>query len=51
MKSSMRASRRDPSWGVRDLEAVAAVAKKEGLEIEEVVAMPANNFTVVFRKG
>jgi len=42
---------RDSSWGVRDLEAVAAVAKKEGLELEEVVAMPANNFTVVFRRG
>jgi len=42
---------RDPSWGVRDLEVAAAAAKKEGLELEEVVAMPANNFTVVFRKG
>ena len=42
---------RDPSWGVRDLEVAAAAAKKEGLELEEVVAMPANNFTVVFRRG
>ncbi|HXF78810.1 MAG TPA: DUF938 domain-containing protein [Usitatibacter sp.] len=40
---------RDPRWGVRDLEAVAAEAKKAGLELEEAVAMPANNFTVVFR--
>ena len=40
---------RDPSWGVRDLEEVTAAAKARGLELEEVVAMPANNFTVVFR--
>jgi hypothetical protein len=41
---------RDPRWGVRDLEAVAAVAKAVGLELEEVIPMPANNFTVVLRK-
>lgn len=42
---------RDPRWGVRDLEEVAAVAKSNGLLLEEVVAMPANNFTVVFRRS
>lgn len=41
---------RDPSWGVRDLEAVARAAEREGLELEETVPMPANNFSVVFRK-
>jgi SAM-dependent methyltransferase len=41
---------RDPAWGVRDLEAVAAAAKLEGLELAQIVAMPANNFTVVFRR-
>ena len=41
---------RDPRWGVRDLEEVAAVSRAEGLQLEEVVAMPANNFTLVFRK-
>ncbi len=41
---------RDARWGVRDLEKVAAAAKAEGLELEEVVGMPANNFTVVFRR-
>ena len=39
----------DPTWGVRDLEAVEAVAAKSGFALEEVVAMPANNFSVVFR--
>lgn len=39
---------RDPSWGVRDLEAVAEVA--EAFDLDEVVAMPANNLTVVFRR-
>ena len=41
---------RDPRWGVRDLETVADVAKENGLELEETIAMPANNFTVVFRR-
>ena len=42
---------RDPSWGVRDLEAVAAEAQAQGLELEEMAATPANNFALVFRKG
>lgn len=41
---------RDPAWGVRDLEAVEALARAEGFVCEAVVPMPANNFTVVFRK-
>ena len=38
----------DPDWGVRDLEAVAALA--EGFGLKEIVEMPANNFSVVFEK-
>lgn len=41
----------DPSWGVRDLEAVAAEAEKNGLILIETVPMPANNLSVVFRKN
>jgi SAM-dependent methyltransferase len=41
---------RDPRWGVRDLEEVIAAAKDAGLEFEEDVAMPANNFSLVFRR-
>jgi hypothetical protein len=41
----------DPSWGVRDLEAVAEAAETASLVLDEAVAMPANNFSVVFRKG
>lgn len=41
---------RDPSWGVRDLDEVARVAAGHGLVLEESVAMPANNLTVVFRR-
>ena len=45
---SLRA--RDPDWGVRDLEDVAAEAGKNGLGLEEVIPMPANNLSVVFRR-
>jgi hypothetical protein len=44
---SLRA--RDPAWGVRALEAVADVAARHGFALGEVIAMPANNFSVVFR--
>jgi SAM-dependent methyltransferase len=41
---------RNPLWGIRDMDDVAAAARREGLELEEVVAMPANNFTLVLRR-
>ena len=46
--ASLRA--RDPSWGVRDLETVIEEAAKQGLAFDEVIEMPANNLTVVFRR-
>ncbi len=42
---------RDPSWGVRDLEAVEELARAEGLSTESVVAMPANNLSVLLRRA
>ena len=42
---------RDPSWGVRDLEAVVAEADANGLVLVERFEMPANNQTIVFRRG
>jgi hypothetical protein len=41
---------RDPSWGVRALEAVTAEARRNQLECAELIAMPANNLSVVFRR-
>jgi hypothetical protein len=41
---------RDPSWGVRALEAVTAEARRNQLERVEVVEMPANNLSIVFRR-
>jgi SAM-dependent methyltransferase len=40
----------DPEWGVRDLERVTEVAALAGFARTEVVDMPANNLSVVFRK-
>lgn len=42
--------RRNPEWGLRDMEEVAELAVKNGLTLVEIVAMPANNFSVIFRR-
>jgi SAM-dependent methyltransferase len=42
---------RDAAWGLRDLEAVTAEAQANGLGLERVVEMPANNLTLVYRRG
>lgn len=42
--------RRNPEWGLRDLDDVVTLARRHGLELAEVVAMPANNLTVVLRR-
>ncbi len=46
---SLKAS--DPAWGVRDLEAVIALAEDAGFEAPEVIEMPANNLSVMFRRA
>jgi hypothetical protein len=40
----------DPSFGVRDLEAVVAHAARVGLRLEAVHEMPANNLSVLLRR-
>ncbi|TAD88681.1 MAG: DUF938 domain-containing protein [Alphaproteobacteria bacterium] len=42
---------RNSAWGVRDLEAVAAAAAAVGFAPPIITAMPANNFTLVFRRS
>jgi SAM-dependent methyltransferase len=46
--ASLRA--RDPAWGLRELGEVEALARPHGLELDEVVDMPANNITAVFTR-
>ncbi|MDR5779523.1 DUF938 domain-containing protein [Caballeronia sp. LZ065] len=41
---------RDSRWGVRDLEEVERSGARVGFALKEVIAMPANNFSVVFEK-
>ena len=40
----------NPDWGVRDLEAVSDVAAGAGFVLAETVEMPANNFSLVFKR-
>jgi SAM-dependent methyltransferase len=42
---------RDPSWGIRDLDEITALAGRQGLTGPERIAMPANNLSVVFRQA
>ncbi|HEX8621533.1 MAG TPA: DUF938 domain-containing protein [Allosphingosinicella sp.] len=46
---SLRA--RDPRWGLRELDAVESEAESQGLGLERVFEMPANNLTLVFRRA
>jgi hypothetical protein len=46
--ASLRA--RDPRWGIRDLEAIAALAAQAGFGGPAITEMPANNLCLVFRK-
>jgi SAM-dependent methyltransferase len=41
----------NPAWGVRDLEAVAALANAQGFGEPHIVEMPANNLSLVFSKA
>ena len=46
--SALRAE--NPEWGLRDLKEVEALAKDQGFDLAETIEMPANNFSVLFRK-
>ena len=41
---------RDPAWGLRELDAVAALGAANGFSAPAIVEMPANNLSVIFRK-
>ena len=41
---------RDPAWGLRDREAVQALARRHGLHLTLRIAMPANNLMLLFRR-
>jgi len=42
---------RDPRFGVRDMAEIEAAANAQGLILREIVAMPANNFCLVFARS
>jgi hypothetical protein len=42
---------RDPRWGIRRLQDVAAEAERVGLRLQARHAMPANNLLLVFGRG
>jgi SAM-dependent methyltransferase len=42
--------RRNPLWGIRDLDEVAASTQRDGFVLAETVQMPANNLSVIFQR-
>ena len=43
--------RRDPRWGVRDLDLdIVPFAQKAGLSVADIIDMPANNLSVIFQR-
>ena len=46
--ASLRA--RNELWGIRDLEEVTLVAIEQGLQCISIKPMPANNFSLVYKK-
>jgi SAM-dependent methyltransferase len=42
---------RNPAWGLRHVEEVSAAAAAQGLILQQISPMPANNLTLVFRRG
>lgn len=42
---------RNPSWGLRDITDLEALALASGLRRDDVIDMPANNRLLVFRRG
>lgn len=47
--ASLRA--RNPAWGLRDVADVVAAAEARGLALERSIAMPANNLSLIVRRG
>jgi SAM-dependent methyltransferase len=43
--------KRDPSWGLRDLDSVNLEAARHGLAFERLFEMPANNLILLFRRA
>jgi hypothetical protein len=41
---------RNQNWGLRDLEAVSAIAQSLGFSAPVITEMPGNNLSVVFRR-
>ena len=37
-------------WGIKNLEEVCNESKKNGFSQEDIVRMPANNFSIIYRK-
>lgn len=42
---------RNPEWGVRDISQIQALGREAGLNLEHIIDMPVNNFSLVLRQS
>ena len=42
--------RRNPDWGIADVEIIISSAERQGLALAEIVEMPQNNLSVIFKR-
>ncbi len=41
---------RNPAWGLRCVDEVTAIGRRQGLILQSRLAMPANNLSLIYRK-
>jgi len=49
MAFDLNLKQRNSSWGVRSLSLVKQIAHANGLHFDQIIKMPANNFSILFR--
>ncbi len=42
---------RNPEWGIRDIEVITKLAENSGFLPPEIIPMPANNFSLIFKRS
>ena len=50
MTQNLCIKKQDDLWGIKNIEEVCDESKKNGFNLEDIIKMPANNFSIIYRK-